>query len=64
MVKTPATFQRNSHYWTCLGHLGQCSNKTNPICVVSPKVVKASKAGLFMMQIANSFANKNSLGLF
>jgi hypothetical protein len=29
---------------------GATQNRTNPICVLSPKVAKASKAGIFVMQ--------------
>ncbi len=42
-MKTPALAACNSHYCTCLGHLGQCDpNRNDPICAASPKVAKAS----------------------
>jgi len=43
----PATVAHDSHYCTCLGHLGRRNrNKSNPICVVLPKVAKASTANV------------------
>jgi hypothetical protein len=39
-AKTPATVTRDC---TCLGHLGHCdTNRNDLICVVPPKVAKAS----------------------
>jgi hypothetical protein len=37
-VIMPVTMSCNSHYWTCLGHLGQWdTNRNDPICVALPR---------------------------
>jgi len=42
----PAIVTQDSHYWTCLGLLGwRDMDRIISICVVSPKVAKASKEG-------------------
>jgi hypothetical protein len=42
-AKQLAIARRNSHYYTCLGHLGPCYTKTNdPMLVMLPNVAKAS----------------------
>ncbi len=46
LAKLSATATRDTHYCTCLGHLGQHNiNRNDPICITSPKVAKASKEG-------------------
>jgi hypothetical protein len=43
---TQATATHDSHYFTCLCHLGQRDiNRNDPICVVQPSQVMKAKAG-------------------
>ncbi len=45
-AKPPVMATHDCHYYTWLGHLGQCdTNRNDPISVVLTKVAKASKAG-------------------
>ncbi len=56
----PATATRNSHYCTCIDHLGQCGiNRNDPFCVMLPKVARVSTATwLSRVAVTDSFANK------
>jgi hypothetical protein len=56
----PATATRNSHYCTCIDHLGRCNiNRNDPICVMLPLVAKVSTVTwLWRVAVTNSFANK------
>jgi hypothetical protein len=52
-VITLATATRESHYCTCLGHIGHCNrDKIISIYVAPPKVAKASKASHHRMSLA------------
>jgi hypothetical protein len=43
LAKLLATAIQDSHYCTCLGHLGQSYQiRNDPICVTPPKVAKSS----------------------
>jgi hypothetical protein len=48
----------SKHGFTCLGYLGRWhTNRTNPLCVASPKVAKASKAKTATVAVMASFTS-------
>jgi hypothetical protein len=53
-MKTSATAARDSYYYTCLGHLGQCN--TGRLTSVLPKVAKASIIVKLCVAVAGFFA--------
>ncbi len=56
----PTTMTHDRHYSTCLGNLGNVTqNRTNAICVVSPKVAKESKVGVAVVQKLMTVAPTN-----
>ncbi len=47
LTKVIVILPRNSANPLCFGHLKQCDmNRTNPICVISPKAAKANRIDL------------------
>jgi hypothetical protein len=59
LTKLTVILPRNSANPPCLGHLGlRDTNRTNPICVISPKVAKANGTDVIEQHIRNTYAGK------
>jgi hypothetical protein len=65
-VKMPLTVTRDSHYCTCLGHLGwrRYTNRNDPISVALPKVAMASRKAKTLVILWCDITVANVIKLF